>query len=110
MTQKEAIAMAGAVRHHDLPEALLVHFLGELEGRIATDIRGERAEREISAVQGRQLTLSVPYPFDRLYWTHLVAMIDLAAGDTAAYQSSLALFREAFDAYARHYQRTGGRG
>lgn len=111
MTQKEAIAMAGAVRPHALPEKLLVQFLRELEGRIAARIRREHAKPAVcTPVQGVNLTLSVPAPFDRVYWTYLVAMIDLTAGDTERYGVSRALFEEAFDAYARWYQQTGANG
>ena len=34
MTQNEALAMASSVRAHALPEALLIRFLSELEGRV----------------------------------------------------------------------------
>ena len=108
MTQKEAIALATAVRPHALPEDLLLHFLGELEGRIAAEVRHESPKGELSPVKGKRNALSVPAPFDRLYWTYLVAMIDLSVGDTQAYQTSLQLFEEAYRAYACHYQRAKG--
>ena len=110
MTQKEAIAMAGAMRRHALSDEMLTRFLGELEGRIATRIRREKAEVVSCPVKGCNQVLSVPAPFDRIYWTYLVAMIDLAAGNGEQYRISRELFEEAFDAYARWYQQTNGNG
>ena len=111
MTQKEAIAMAGAMRRHALSDEMLARFLTELEGRIATRIRRETVEPHISCpVRGCNTALSVPAPFDRIYWTYLVAMIDLAAGNGEQYRISRELFEEAFDAYARWYQQTSGNG
>ena len=101
MTQKEAIELATTVRPHALSENVLKRFLGEVEGRIAVEVK--KAAAPTAAVT----TLSVPAPFDRLYWTYLVAMIDLAAGDTENYRISHALFEEAYNAFARWYQRTG---
>lgn len=103
--------MAGAVRPHALTESTLVRFLSDLEGSIATRIRREAVKPSVrTPVKGEKLTLSVPAPFDRVYWTYLVAMIDLTVGDTKQYAVSKSLFDEAFDAYARWYQQTGGNG
>lgn len=110
MTYKEAIALASAVRPHAVEEKLLQHFLTELEGRIAAEIRHEPVTGEVGAVRGMSQRLSVQSPFDRVYWTYLVAMIDLTVGDAAAYKVSMALFKEAYKAYACHYQRTVGAG
>ena len=101
MTQKEAIALAAAVRPHALSEDILEHFLGEVEGRIAVEVK----QHDVSELDAT--VLSVPAPFDRLYWSYLVAMIDLAAGDTDNYRISRALFEEAYNAFARWYQRRG---
>ena len=110
MTCKEAIALASAVRPHALEEKILLHFLSELEGRIAAEVRHESVAGEAGVVRGTGQRLSVPSPFDRVYWTYLVAMIDLSVGDTASYKASMALFREAYKAYACYYQRTVGAG
>ena len=110
MTYKEAIALASAVRPHAVEEKLLLHFLTELEGRVAAGVRHEQVSGEVGAVRGMGQRLAVPDPFDRVYWTYLVAMIDLTVGDAAAYKTSMALFKEAYKAYACHYQRTVGAG
>lgn len=111
MTQKEAIEIAGAMRRHAISDKMLVRFLNELEGRIATCIHREKFDPAVSCpVRGVNQPLAVPAPFDKIYWTYLVAMIDLAAGDSEQYRISSYLFTEAFDAYARWYQQTNGSG
>lgn len=109
MTQNEALAMASSVRAHALPEALLIRFLSELEGRVKREIRGETGQEKPSPVAYKNPLLSAPAPYDRLYWSYLVAMIDLTVGDMEAYTTSFAIFHEAWAAYARAFQRTGGR-
>ena len=52
--------------------------------------------------------LSVPVPYDRVYWTYLVAMIDFVRGSIENYEHSLAAFREAYGEYARAVQRASG--
>ena len=102
MSVAEAIALALAVRATSLDEGVLTQLLMELEGRIELELH----EKESFA---GSIQLSVPLPWSRVYWTYLVAMIDLAAGDMTLYERSHALFRSAFDAYARYLQRTGAR-
>ena len=108
MTQKEAIALAGAMRPNGLPEELLSRFLAELEGRVETEIHAGTGRKKPTFVHTKNPRFSVPAPYDRLYWTYLVAMIDLTVGDMESYALSHALFNEAYTAYARYYQRTGG--
>ncbi|MBQ8358038.1 MAG: hypothetical protein IJX39_09585 [Clostridia bacterium] len=108
MTVQEAIELAGILRPNELSEEVLTSFLSELEGRLAVEVRGQSPAALCPPVAVTRTGLSIPAPFDRLYWAYLVAMIDLAAGDTEAYSISYALFREARDAYARWYQRTKG--
>jgi hypothetical protein len=108
MTVNEVIDLTCALRPNELDRTVLTRLLLELEALLAVEVRGEGAvPPKHPHVAGREC-LTVPAPFDRLYWTYLVSMIDLASGDSAAYRISEALFTEARDAYARWYQRTGG--
>ena len=107
MTLQKAIELACALRPNELGEEALSHFLEELEANLATEVRGERKCSSCSPVTRDEL--AVPSPFDRVYWAYLVSLIDLAAGDAEAYAMSRALFEDARNAYARWYQRTGGR-
>ena len=109
MTAKEAIETASALRPNDIGEALLLRFLSELEGRIAVEVRGESPNGANTPDMVLENTLSVPAPFDRLYWCYLMAMIDLCAGASATYALPDGQYREALHAYACWYQRTGGK-
>lgn len=99
MTKNEAIACAKAFRPCEVDDVLLGHLLSELEGRIAQELLDGAEWSDITQA------LNVPEPWSRLYWTYLVAMIDLIEGDVVRCEQSAALFRNAYDAYARHCQR-----
>ena len=99
MTRNQALEWAASVRPHALPDPLLHRFLEELEGRIALEIH-QKAQGEAHPAYHQNPPLSVPAPYDRLYWCYLVAMIDLTQGDMQAYTLSRPLFDEAFAAYA----------
>ena len=104
MTVQEAIELACAMRKNELGETVLSHFVEELEADLAVTVRGEPVP-VISTTQ----PLLVPSPFDRVYWTYLVSLIDLSVGPVMAYNLSKVLYEDARDAYARWYHRTGGK-
>lgn len=96
MTVGEAILCAKIIRPSEMEDLLLEHLLTELEGRIVLELHGESSWDEIG------MKLSVPSPWSRVYWTYLVAMIDLASGNVALCEQSAALFRDAYEAYANY--------
>lgn len=100
----EVIRHACAMRVNELDELTLTTLLFELENQLAVEIRGEGPDTPTFM----DTDLLIPSPFQNIYWTYLVAMIDLAQKDLDAYKVSYALFCEARDAYARWYNRTGG--
>ena len=51
------------------------------------------------------LVLSVPFPYDRVYWTYLAAMVDYYRGDVTRYGESSQLFERSLEDYAKWYQR-----
>ena len=107
MTAEQAIALARAIRPNELEEEVLAHWILELEQNLALLVRNEGSV----ACNGSPVTradLRIPAPFDRVYWTYLVAMIDLSLGDQAAYGISYPLFEETRNAYARWYQSHAG--
>ena len=108
MTVSEAIAIARALRPNELEEQVLRHLLLELDHRIALETGKARMGEPCEGTPVYRETLGVLAPFDRVYWTYLVAMIDMALGHTEAYGISHALFTEARDAYLRWVQRGEG--
>lgn len=103
----QAIELVNILRPNELGEAALTTLLAELEGSLAVEVRGEHPEALTKPLAEDELIL--PLPFDCVYWTYLIAMIDLAVRDIESYKTSNALYCQARDAYARWYQRIGGR-
>lgn len=106
MTVTEALGLATAIRPCELDGEVLTALLLELERQLALEIRGEH----ICPHTVTRTDLAVPSPFDRIYWTYLVSMIDLALGNTEGYRLSDALYRESREAYAKWHRRTAGQG
>lgn len=82
-------------------------WLEELEERIACEIHRLPPKHTHSGAAWGTEKLSVPAPYDRVYWAYLVSMIDLTRGDKENYALSDALFKEAYTEYARFVQRNG---
>ncbi len=84
-------------------------WLSEIEGRVRVELLGERAEDipTIDVSTPRDMPLSVPAPYDRLYWMYHMAMADYMAGDASRYENAAALFNEAYAAYGRYLLRGG---
>ncbi len=105
MTKNEVLTLTASMRPHLIGDDLKKRFLDELEGRVAVEICRESVP---VAPRADDAPLRVPAPFDRLYWIYLVSMMDFVSGDNASYAASHALFNEAYGAFARWHQRTGG--
>lgn len=110
MTIAEVLQTADALRPNKLSESIKLRWLSELEGRILTEIDGRNPETIplLTEKTPRILRLFAPAPYDRVYWTFLLKMIDYAAKDAAAYQMSAAVFNEAYADFAKWFHRTKG--
>ena len=87
----------------------MLRWIEELEKKIACEIHGKFAREEhFAGLPADQL--SVPSPYDRLYWTYLVAMIEFVQGTPETYAFANGVFKEAYGEYARFVQRHGGYG
>ena len=98
MLSTDAIDVAHGIRDPGISHSLLYRFLFELEGRIALEIQGK------DSWPGEVDELSVPAPYDRVYWLYLVMMIDMLYGEKEQYLRTKEAFREAFDAYTFYYR------
>ncbi len=87
--------------------ALRLRWLSELEGRVQVELH-DRPPEELTLITEstpRETVLTVPHPYDRLYWMYCLAMTDSLAGDSARYENAAALFNEAYAGYGRWLKR-----
>ncbi len=90
-------------------EDLLLRWLSEIEGRVEVELLGLSPSRvhPFGESTAKSTPLSAPFPFDRLYWLYLVAMLDYTAGDSDRYENTAALFNSAYGDYAKWLKRGG---
>ena len=109
MTKSEVLAFVQSVKPHELEDAVMLRWLDELEKKIITELHGRYAcDNRYIGLSAEQL--SVPAPYDRLYWTYLVAMLEFVHGTPESYEFANGVFKEAYGEYARFLQRRGGFG
>ena len=109
MTKNEVLSFVQSVKPHDFEDAIMLRWLDELEKKIACEIHSRYAREEAFLGLGPD-QLSVAAPYDKIYWTYLVSMIELAKGTPESYEFANRVFKEAYTEYARHVQRRGGLG
>ena len=109
MTRSEVLAFVQSVKPHEFEDAIMLRWLDELEKKITLEIHEKFLSKDISTGTAQD-KLSVPAPYDKVYWTYLVAMIELAKGTPDTYGFANGIFKEAYGDYARYVQRRGGYG
>lgn len=109
MTKSEVLAFVQSVRAHELEDAVMLRWLDELEKKVNVELHG-RLSREKRVPVPMADQLSVASPYDKIYWTYLLAMIELTKGTPQSYELASAVFKEAWSDYARHVQRLCGFG
>lgn len=98
MRAKDVCAYVRELRGDDYPEALLLRWLGELEGRITCELISCFKTAEPEAVGGDTVLL-VPPPYDELYRVWLEMKIDAASEEIERYNNGKRKFDELFSAY-----------
>ena len=101
MTQFQVIDVAKSLRSSTMSDDVLARMLSELEGRIEIELHGKTDWKDKG-------TLSVPNPYDRVYWTYLVAMLDLYDNHFDSYPKTYEEFCRAYESYANHCLQKGG--
>ncbi len=107
MTKTEVLALVAELKPHDHSDTVMLRWLEELEQKVALEIHG-KMRGGIDPLYNAKEQLSVSAPYDRIYWTYLIAMLDFVSGNLEHFESSNALFKEAYADYARFVQRQGG--
>lgn len=105
MTPETCITLSNTYVPNCVPETLKRRWLAELEGHILVCIKGYDPEALSFRGEDEEITLSVPFPFDRLYWLYIVAMTDFVNGDVSRYTETASLFEDALEDYAKWYKR-----
>ena len=109
MTKIEVLTFVQSVKPHDFEDAVMLRWLDELEKKVACEIHSKFLhEKRYPGLSPDQL--SVPAPYDKIYWTYLLSMIELAKGTPETYEFANGVFKEAYGDYARYVQRHGGFG
>ena len=109
MTKNEVLSFVQSIKPHELEQPVMLRWLDELEKKIELEIHDRFVRRE--SFQGAPTDkLSVPPPYDKVYWTYLVSMIELVRGTPDTYKFANGVFKEAYSEYARYVQRRGGIG
>ena len=111
MTKGDVQAFVRSVHAHaqDFGDAVMLHWLDELEQKVACEIYDQIPEEGVTE-PGTDDVLSVPTPYNKIYWIYLLAMMELVRGACENYEFINGIFKEAWGDYARFVQRLCGSG
>ena len=103
MTLGYCMELVDGIAPNGYDESIKKRWIGELDGRVRIELHDEAIEAvsEYDASTSLNTQLAAPVPFDQMYWMYLVAMLDLANGDTARYLNSASMFNTAFENYSK---------
>ena len=109
MTVSEAISNTTALTGQVVPNATLVRWLSELDGRLAFELYRVEAWAPYDPVADMSVELLVPYPWDGLYVHHLEAMTYYTNAEYDRYENACAVGEQALADFRAFMQRTQGR-
>ncbi len=111
MTVTTSIQVADSLVPNHIGEEIKRRWLGDLEGMVRVELMeeptAEVADLTVEGVLPTDAPLTIPYPFDRLYWLYLVAMVEQTHGDTTRYANAAAMFNTVYASYAKWLKRGG---
>lgn len=109
MTINTCLSFVDGILPNAVPRATKCRWLGELEGRVRVELLGNTPEQQTAPDETADgdTELSVPFPYDQIYWMYLTALLEYARGDSARYEIGAALFNAAYRNYAKYLVRTG---
>lgn len=107
MTVNTCLSFVDSLLPNAIPADIKARWLRELEGRIRVELLGEGpGDRTEAAGASDDAELSVPFPYDQVYWMYLMALIEYTNGDLARYENGAALFNAVYRNYAKYLIRT----
>ena len=111
MTILEAINRVDTIKPNSYKQSEKVDWLSTLDGIIKSEIIDTHEGGEAIVFEGYDANtlldteLLVPAPYDDIYIRWLEARIDYANGEYGKYNNSLTAYNDAYDLYARYYNR-----
>ena len=104
MTVAQAIERSSLLYPADLEGGRVYSWLSELESRICQELYGSECEPITAEDQERVLAASEAYA--EIYPLYIIMKTDLVNGDTERYNNSALSFKNAYAAFANHFNRT----
>lgn len=104
-TINQIIERVDAVKPNAYSEEQKAEWIHNLDGRISREILKENPPQKYMYPEDGDRELLAPYPHDSMYDYYVRAMIDFANKEYNSYNKSVILYNEAFEAYAKLYQR-----
>lgn len=109
MTINEVIAKCDFIYANTIDNKEKIYLLSQLDGRVKTDILDKYESTEEAEFSGytestaQNTVLMVPFPFDNIYVSWLVAHMYLLMEERNKYNDWLNIFNAEWDSYARYY-------
>ncbi len=105
MTVNTCLSFADGLYPNAVPREVKSRWLAELDGRIKVELLRQEPESVQETEADGEMT--VPFPYDQIYWMYLAALLAYTGGDTARYETGAALFNTAYRSYAKYLMRAG---
>ena len=110
MTLAEAISSADSLRPNTYPAKEKIKWLSRLDASVKAEVTDlyENApsfEAYDENTDGDTVLL-VPFPYDEIYISYLIACIHLADGEMTRYNNALVRFNDVFESFKLWYNRT----
>ena len=111
MTVMGAINQLNAIKPNGYGQTEKIKWLSTLDGIIKREIidtheGGDGGEFSGYTDSSLMTKLLVPAPYDDIYIKWLEAQIDYANGEYGKYNNSITMFINAYEAFAKYYNRT----
>lgn len=109
MKINEAIAKCDLMYPNTITDTVKINLLSQLDGRVKAEIYDKYDSNEGSTFSGydpdisQDTVLLVPFPFDNIYVSWLVANMYLMMEENNNYNNWLSIFNNEWDSYERYY-------
>jgi hypothetical protein len=106
-----AINQLDAVKPNTYGQSDKIRWLSNLDGMIKAEIidtheGADKVTYKPYTMESLMTELLVGAPYDDIYVKWLEAQVDYANGEYVKYNNSISTYNAAYDAFARHYNRT----